>query len=473
MKKTLVLVVLFVATIAAALSYMYMRDGEAENAPYSIDGMIRFAEPERAEGQTSMLGFAAEPIETVRVGIIGLGMRGKGFAKRLTIIEGAEVVALCDLSRKELQKTQKHIEAAGGKRADEYVGADAWKELCQREDIDLVYIVTPWALHTPMAVYAMEHGKHVAIEVPAAMTIEECWQLVDTSERTRKHCMMLENCIYDHFELTTLNMAQQGLFGEIIHGEGGYIHNLDEFWDQYQGNWRLKYNQKHRGDVYATHGLGPICQAMNIHRGDRMAYLVSMDTDSWVGKELAKKRLRTNEFANGDHTSTLIRTLKGKTIELQHNVYTPRPYDRLHQLTGTKGFANKYPVQGILLSHETAGNSGAVADHENLNAHKFLPEEAFKALMEKYRHPIQLELMETAKKVGGHGGMDFIMDYRLIYCLRHGLPLDQDVYDAAEWSCIGELTAASIENNSMPVAIPDFTRGDWGKIEGVSFAFAK
>ena len=437
--------------------------------PYSVKkGIIHFAEPKRAKGQSSMLGFSAEPIENVRVGIIGVGMRGKGFAKRLTLIEGSEVVALCDIVQENVDKTQKIIEEAGGQRAAEYVGEEAWKELCQRDDIDLVYIVAPWTLHTPMAVYAMEQGKHVAIEVPAATSVAECWQLVDTSERTRKHCMMLENCIYDHFELTTLNMAQQGLFGEIIHGEGAYIHNLEEFWNEYQDNWRLKFNQTHRGDVYATHGLGPICQAMNIHRGDKMNYLVSMDTDSWVGKELAKESLGSEEFANGDHTTTLIRTERGKTIEIQHNVYTPRPYNRLHQLTGTKGFANKYPVKGILLALDE--KSDIVPDHENLSAHKFLPEPIYNELMEKYRHPIQRELMEVAKKVGGHGGMDFIMDSRLIYCLQKGLPLDEDVYDAAEWSCIGELSATSIENNSMPVAVPDFTRGEWNKIKGVQFA---
>jgi len=209
---------------------------------------------------------------------------------------------------------------------------------------------------------------------------------------------------------------------------------------------------------------------MNIHRGDRMTYLVSMDTNSWVGKKIAKEQLGTEEFANGDHTSTLIRTYKGKTIEVQHNVYTPRPYDRLHQLTGTKGFANKYPTTGILLEGDVIKNSNIAPDHENLSSHKFLPEDVYNALMEKYRHPIQKELMEKAKKVGGHGGMDFIMDYRLIYCLNNGLPLDQDVYDAAEWSCIGELSRASIENNSMPVAVPDFTRGDWNKLNGLTFA---
>jgi hypothetical protein len=232
----------------------------------------------------------------------------------------------------------------------------------------------------------------------------------------------------------------------------------------------LKFNQQHSGDVYATHGLGPICYVLDIHRGDRMTHLVSMDTNSWVGKELAKESLGTEEFANGDHTSTLIRTHKGKTIGLQHNVYTPRPYSRQYQLTGTEGFANKHPTPGILLKQDKMADSGVVPNHEDLSDHKFLPQEAYDALIEKYLHPIQKELLEYAKKVGGHGGMDFIMDYRLIYCLRNGLPLDEDVYDAAEWSCIGELSAASINNNSMPVAFPDFTRGEWNKLKGHTFA---
>lgn len=201
-----------------------------------------------------------------------------------------------------------------------------------------------------------------------------------------------------------------------------------------------------------------------------MTYLVSMDTNSWVGKEYGKESLGTEEFANGDHTSTLIRTHNGKNIVLQHNVFTPQPYNRKYELTGTKGYANKYPVNGIYLEQEGIANSGVMHNHENLAAHKFLPKDVLDALIEKYRHPIQKELLEKALKVGGHGGMDFIMDYRLIYCLRNGLPLDQDVYDAAEWSCIGELSAASIENNSMPVAVPDFTRGEWDKIDGVQFA---
>ncbi len=468
-KRIIALAALFLATIIATSSFVFFDGGKKH--PYTIkNGMIHFAEPERAEGQTSMLGFAAEPIDTVRVGIIGIGQRGRGPLKRMSYIEGVKIVAICDRHQENLDKGQARLKKYGSPRADEYVGDDAWMKLCQRNDIDLIYITTPWHLHTPMAVYAMEHGKHVAIEVPAATSVAECWQLVDASERTRKHCMMLENCVYDHFELTTLNMAQQGLFGEIIHVEGGYIHALDKFWPLFDDNWRLKFNQAHDGDVYATHGLGPICFVLNIHRGDRMTHLVSMDTDSWKGKELAKESLGTEEFANGDHTSTLIRTYKGKTIELQHNVYTPRPYSRQYQLTGTKGFANKYPTPGILLEHDAMADSDVVPNHEDLSSHKFLPQEAFDALIEKYRHPLQKELLEYAKKVGGHGGMDFIMDYRLIYCLRNGLPLDQDVYDAAEWSCIGDLSAASIQNNSMPVAFPDFTRGEWNKLQGHTFA---
>ena len=280
--------------------------------------------------------------------------------------------------------------------------------------------------------------------------------------------MMLENCCYDFFEMTVLNMAQQGLFGDIVHVEGGYIHNLDPLWDKYHSNWRLKYNQNHRGDVYPTHGIGPLCQILDIHRGDKMEYLVSMDTDSFHGKEVASKQLGTTDFANGDHTVTLIRTAKGKQIEIQHNVYTWRPYDRLFQITGVDGFACKYPIQGFSFKPENLDHSDA--DYQNLKGEEFVSDEIRKALMEKYRHPIIADIEEQAKKVGGHGGMDFIMDYRLVYCLRNGLPLDQDVYDAAEWSCLTELSGLSIAYGSMPVEIPDFTRGEWKKVNGYRHA---
>ena len=432
------------------------------------DGMIVFDEPARVAGQQSMLQFAADPIPVVRVGFVGLGMRGPGAVSRFTHLEGVEIKGLCDLEQKNVDKCQKTLENAGLPKAEGYVGPEAYKQLCERDDIDLIYIATDWIHHVPIAVYAMEHGKHVAIEVPAATSVEECWQLVDTSERTRRHCMMLENCVYDFFELTCLNMAQQGLFGEILHAEGAYIHNLSDFWDDYHNNWRLDFNQKHRGDVYATHGFGPVCMALNIHRGNRLTHLVCMDTKSENGLEKANAKMGSTEFANADHTNTLIATSSGQTIELQHNVYTPRPYNRLYQLTGTKGFANKYPIDGFTFMPGQLPDE-ILPEGAKINPHGFVSDEIEQIVKNHYQHPIHKEIAEQAKKVGGHGGMDFVMDYRMIYCLQNGLPLDQDVYDAAEWSCIGELSATSAKHNSMPVAVPDFTRGDWNKVQGVKF----
>ena len=441
---------------------------------YSI---IRTEVPERPAGQEDMLLYAAPPLDTVRIGFIGLGMRGPGAVERMCQIDGTKIVALCDVE-------QDRVESASGILAEYYGSEDAWMQLCDRDDIDLVYIVTDWKVHAKMAKYAMEHGKHVAIEVPAAMSMAEIWDLINTSERTRRHCMQLENCVYDFFELTSLNMAQHGLFGEILHAEGAYIHNLEDFWDAYWHDWRLLYNRDHRGDVYPTHGIGPVCQALDIHRGDKMNVLVSMDTKAVNGREYYEKHRgeAAPDFQNGDHTMTMIRTEKGKTIMIQHNVVTPRPYNRLYQLTGTKGFANKYPVEGYMVDASKVGELMTVpsaqgrsekVDIENLSAHSCVPESVKQALMEKYKHPIQKELEETAKKVGGHGGMDYIMDYRLIYCLRNGLPLDMDVYDLAEWCCLTELTAISIENGNAPVEVPDFTRGGWNKIDGYRHAFAE
>ena len=432
------------------------------------DGVIVFDEPAPANGQEDMLLFAADPIDTVRTGFIGLGMRGPDAVRRFTYIDGAKVVALCDLEADRVAKSQEILAGRGKPAAAEYSGEDGWKQLCERDDIDLVYICTNWQTHVEMAVYAMECGKHVAVEVPAAMSVAECWRLVDTSERTRKHCMMLENCVYDFFELTCLNMAQQGLFGEVLHAEGAYIHNLEPFWDYYHNNWRLDFNQKHSGDVYATHGFGPDCQVLNIHRGDKLEYLVSMDTKSVVGLEVAKEKMGVDTFANGDQTSTLVKTRNGKTVLIQHNVYTPRPYDRMYQLVGTKGFADKYPNSAFAFEPDQIAD--AAAEYDNLSSHSYVPREVRDSLMAKYKHPIAKEIEEKAREVGGHGGMDFIMDYRLVWCLRNGKPLDMDVYDAAEWSCLGELTAASIANGSKPVKIPDFTRGRWNKVDGLKLA---
>ncbi len=474
MRKTLLIA--FASLLACSCcNDSLVRDGVTVDI-YEENGMIRTEIPQRAAGQEDMLAFAAPAMDKVRIGIIGLGMRGPGAVNRMCFIDGAEIAALCDIEKERVDEASKILTGNGRPEAAAYYGSpEAWRELCEREDIDLVYIATDWKTHASMAVYAMEHGKHVAIEVPAAMNMAEIWNLIETSERTRKHCIQLENCVYDFFELTSLNMAQKGLFGEIIHAEGAYIHNLESYWNDYYEDWRLIYNRDHRGDVYPTHGIGPICQAMDIHRGDRMNVLVSMDTKSVNGREFYEKHRGPlqNGFANGDQTTTIIRTEKGKTMLIQHNVVTPRPYNRLYQLVGTKGFANKYPIEGYMVDPEVIGASredqGEIS-HENLSAHDFVPAEVKARLMEMYRHPIHEEIEETAKKVGGHGGMDFVMDYRLIHCLRNGLPLDMDVYDLAEWCCLTELTRISIINGSMPVEVPDFTRGHWNEIKGYRHA---
>lgn len=418
-------------------------------------GTIVLDEPARSAGQQSALGMTVDPIDTVRVGFVGLGMRGSGAVIRYTFIEGVEITAICDLLPERVEESNRYLEEHGFPRAAEYSGEEGWKQLCERDDIDLVYICTPWLLHVPVSLYALEHGKNVACEVPSMMNVKDCWAIVDACERTRKHFIMLENCCYDFYEMTALNMAQQGVFGEVYHVEGAYIHNLDPYWNQYQGNWRLEYNQRYRGDNYPTHGIGPVCQVLNIHRGDRMNVLVAQDTKSIHGAEVARANMGVDEFADGDHTVSLIRTELGHQIEVHHNVYAARPYSRMYQLTGTKGFASKYPVEQF-----------AVAPDPEM----FASQEVMDSLMIRYKHPITAEYEAKAREVGGHGGMDFIMDSRLVYCLHNGLPLDMDVYDAAEWCCVNELSRISILAGCMPVAVPDFTRGDWNKVQGYSQA---
>ena len=446
------------------------------------DRMIRTKTPVRAAGQTDVLQLVVDPIPTVRVAFIGLGMRGPGAVSRMTHIDGVEIVALCDVVEESVKKVNKMLIDKGIPAAQEFYGdTEVWRQVTALENVDLVYIATDWIHHAQIGIQALKDGKHTAIEVPSAMNMEEIWELIDLAEQNRLHCIPLENCCYDFFELTTLNMAQQGLFGEILHAEGAYIHSLKPFWDKYWVNdpdglgWRMEYNMKHRGDLYPTHGIGPVCQALNIHRGDKMNFLVSVDTKAvgnldYVQQKTGKAK-EDIEFRNGDHTSTLIRTEKGKTILIEHNVTSPRPYSRMYQLTGTNGFANKYPTSGYAFEKGILTDPDIIADHENLNYHGFVPKDVQKALMEKYRHPIiSKEFEEKAKSVGGHGGMDFIMDYRLIYCLQNGLPMDMDVYDLAEWSCLIPLTEISLDNNSAPVEIPDFTRGAWDKLDKLTFA---
>lgn len=407
------------------------------------------------EQRFNMSGYAAPKLDTVRIGFIGLGMRGPGAVNRMSKIEGVEIKALCDLMPKQAEKAKALLEGTSH-NPDLYSGSDyAWKEMVDRDDLDLIYIATPWNWHTPMAVYAMEAGKHAAVEVPAAKTIDECWELVETSERTKKHCMMLENCCYDFFELLTLNMARQGFFGEIIHGEGAYIHNLLDLnfsKDGYEDMWRLRENYERDGNLYPTHGLGPICQIMNINRGDQMDYLTSLSSNDFhmaaKAKELAAEDSFYDQFVGRDYrgnmNTTLIKTKNGKSIMVQHDVTSPRPYSRIHLVSGTEAFARKWP-----------------SPERISKGHSWLNEEEMINIENEYTPEIVRKVGDMAKKVGGHGGMDFIMDWRLIDCLRNGLPLDQDVYDAALWSAITPLSVDSVNNRAQSVDVPDFTRGAW------------
>ena len=291
-----------------------------------VKPLVVFA-PERPLGQQDAIGLTCPPIETVRIGFIGLGSRGSEAIRRFTHQKGIEIKALCDLHQSKVDSCQQMLHQADMPEATEYYGSeDAWKQMCERPDIDLIYIATDWLHHTPMMVYAMEHDKHVACEVPAAMSLEEIWEVVNTAERTRKHCMMLENCVYDFFEITTLNMAQQGLFGDITHVKGAYNHCLQDYWGDYNADWRMQYNLNNRGDVYPTHGMGPACQLLDIHRGDRMKYLVAMDSDPLSLPQYLKEHGNSEDaqkVKNGEVTLTLIRTEKGKTIQIEHNVASP------------------------------------------------------------------------------------------------------------------------------------------------------
>ena len=445
-------------------------------------GTIVVETPERPAGQEHVLGLTAPKMKTVRVAFVGLGMRGPGAVKRFCHIPGVEIVALCDYVKERAEACQADLRTAGLKPADIYSGEKGYEELCKRNDIDLVYIATDWNHHYPVAKFAMENGKHTAIEVPSAMNLEQCWSLIDLSEKTRLHCFILENCCYDEYELNTLAMAQDGVFGEIIRAEGAYIHGLEWFWDLYWKDpndndkdnlhWRMKYNMENRGDVYATHGLGPVAQCLDIHRGDRFTTLIAMDTESFVGKDWVKGKTgkECKEFRNGDHTTTLMRTAQGKVVEIQHNVMTPQPYNRLYKLTGTKGYASKYPTKSYALSSEAMKGTGA-PKIDNLNAHGFMNEEQKTALEKKYYHPLQRKYGEFGRNMG-HGGMDYVMEARLVYCLQNGLPLDMDVYDMAEWCCLAELGTLSMDNNCAAVTFPDFTRGYWNKVDGFKHVYA-
>ncbi|MBQ4064232.1 MAG: Gfo/Idh/MocA family oxidoreductase [Bacteroidaceae bacterium] len=387
----------------------------------------------------SVAQLQCEPLDTVRVGFVGLGVRAKRAVMRMMHIDGCYISAICDLVPENIEETMNIIARHNGSEPTCYYNTDGWKKLCDSPDIDLVYICTDWASHADIAVYAMQQGKHVASEVPAATTIADCWRIVDTAEKQRRHFIMLENCCYDEFELCVLNMAQKGVLGEIIHAEGSYLHDLrDRIATNDEGgrkwsNWQVEFMSKHNGNPYPTHGLGPIALAMGINRGDRMKSIVSCSS-----KMVGDSSLR------GNMNSSIITTEKGRTILIQHCITLPRPYSRAFVVSGTEGYAQKYPVQMFAFA----------PDSDNT----IMGEECAE-LLEKYRHPFVAQYKERGTELCGRRWIDYAMDCRLIHCLRNGLPLDMNVYDAVLWSSLVELTDISARNSGAPVEIPDFTRG--------------
>lgn len=402
----------------------------------------------------SMIGVPFERRDRVRLGVVGVGRRGQSMINDFLGVDNLDIVALCDNVKANAEKGKAQIEKAGRPSPAMYTDGDyAFEKLCQRDDIDFVFSPTPWEWHARVALAAMNNGKHVGVEVPMATTMKDIWALVDTSERTRKHCIMMENCNYDFNETMVLNMVRDGLFGEITHGEGAYIHDLREIMNENdsEGLWRRAWHTRLNGNLYPTHGLGPVANYMNINRGDRFDYLVSMSSpsrslDVYREKTVPKGSQKWREkYICGDMNTTLIKTAKGLSIKVQHDVVTPHPYDRINLVQGTKGVFRDHPPR-IFVDGQEGG-------------HKFATIDKYK---EKYTHRLWKEL--GAKASGhGHGGMDFIMAWRLVQCFREGLSYDMDVYDGAAISAPFPLSALSVARGSMPVKIPDFTRGGWQK----------
>ena len=433
-----------------------------------VQGGFAAVAPKEPAG-APMRNFKCAPMEKIRVGIVGLGARGYGAARRLVAVPGIEIVALCDIRTWFAERSMKAIEERTGKRPAVYSGsAEAYKKLCDRPDVDVVYNCTSWNAHAEVSLYAMRAGKHTLIEVPAAMTVDECWELVETAERTRLHCMQLENCCYGEHEMLALNLCKLGMLGELLHGEGSYIHDRrwqifnDPSWRDVPGKrWRNHWNELHSGNQYPTHGLGPIAMDMGINRGDRFDYLVSVDGVQKGYELFAAATLKEGDvgrgqrFAMADMNVTTIRTALGRTIMLQHDVTSPRPYSRHNLIAGTKGMFRSYPRLEICLEGlDTWPKKGAETYYDK---------NATDSIAKKYRHPLHKTIGEIAKKAGGHGGMDYMMDLRWSYCMQKGLPLDMDVYDLASWCAVCELSEKSARNRSKALDFPDFTRGAWKK----------
>ena len=407
---------------------------------------------ETAPEPQSTTPFAAPPIETVRIGFVGIGGQGGGHVRNLLRIPGCRITAVCDIRAERTDWATKHIIDAGHAAPTVYTrGPRDFERLCETENLDLVFNATPWEWHAPIMLAAMKNGKHTATEVPAVMTLDDCWAIVESAEKHRRHCVMMENCNYDRMEMMVFNMVRQGMFGEILHAAGGYLHDLRaiKFADQGEGLWRRAWAMKLDGNLYPTHGLGPVANCLDINRGDRFDYLVSMSGPSrglqaWAAEhEPPDSPKRKERYVLGDVNLSLIKTARGRTILVEHCTNLPRPYSRINLVQGTKGLFQGYPNRVYI--------EGRGREHQWQQAADVLAE---------FEHPLWKELAEQAKGAG-HGGMDFIEDYRLIKCLREGQPTDMDVYDAAALSAVVDLSVRSVKRHSDALDVPDFTRGRW------------
>ncbi|MAO72149.1 MAG: acetylgalactosaminidase [Flavobacteriales bacterium] len=426
---------------------------------FSNDSLEELINNTKLNTNGSMFSFAVKEIKKVRVAIIGVGNRGSVLLQMFQYLvknDHAEIIAISDISEKKVNNACDKLSEFQEKKADLYYKSNEdWKNLCERDDIDLVLIATPWELHTSMSVYAMENGKHVACEVPVAYTLEDCWKLIEVSERTKKHFMMMENCNYNEEELWVLNMIQEGVFGDITHAEGAYIHDLRALLlheNYYEGQWRLHQHANRNGNFYTTHGLGPIAFYLNIGRGDTFSYLTSMSSRE-LNLSLAAKQANhpITTYKCGDINNTMIKTEKGKTILLQFDVHSGSPYSRINKVIGTKAVHDGYPSR-LYIDSEKPEYWG----------HNWSKEEEYVKYRNKYQHPIIQKLKSVSQTFKqGHGGMDFVMIYRLIRCLNLGLPLDINLYDSVMWSAITPLTEISVASNSQSIKIPDFTAGVW------------
>ena len=414
-----------------------------------------------------MGNYSAPKLKTVRVAFIGVGARGTGHARQIATIEGTEVVAISDLYQDLAQRSIDNCKEIGkGERHNEiaiyYGGEDKWKLMLKEVKPDVVFISTNWSNHAPMVIEAMNSGAHAFVEVPMATTIEDMWKIINTSERTRKHCMMMENVNYGRDELMYLNMCRKGVIGDFLHAEAAYIHELRfqmEEQERGTGSWRTHQYAKGRGNLYPTHGLGPVAQYMNLARGDdNFNTLISYSTPALGRKLYAEKNYPANhkwnklDYKNGDLNTSIIKTSEGRTEMVQWDETSPRPYSRHNLIQGTKGTLAGFPTRVAL----EGGVEGVTKNH-----HSWAQGKDLEVLYEKYDHPLYKRLGTLAKKMGGHGGMDFMMRYRIIECLRNGKPLDQNMYEGCFWSAVTPLSAKSIEDGGAPQRFPDFTRGNW------------